>query len=188
MESIGRQGMWRNTMIIETERLQLRQMTQEDLPALAAILQDKETMFAYEHAFSDEETQAWLDRMVEHYRNDGYGLWAVLLKSSGEMIGQCGLTKQKVEEKEVLEIGYLFQRKYWKQGFAIEAAKACKTYAFETLHADEVYSIVRDNNIGSMNVAIRNGMTIRCRFVKHYYGIDMPHYAFSIRKEEYFSE
>lgn len=175
-------------MIIETKRLMMRQMTQEDYPSLAATLQDREAMFAYEHAFSDVEVQAWLDRMLERYRTDGVGLWAVVLKNTGEMIGQCGLTRQMVEEREVLEIGYLFQRRYWKQGFAIEASTACKAYAFETLRANEVYSIIRDINIASMNVAIRNGMTIRCRFIKHYYGIDMPHYAFSIRKEVYFAE
>ncbi len=172
-------------MTLETERLLLREMTHEDYPALAEIMQDREAMFAYEHAFTDEETQAWLNRMLERYRTDGFGLWAVVLKASGELIGQCGLTRQDVSGKEVLEIGYLFQRKHWKQGYAIEAARACKAYAFDTLHANEVYSIVRDNNIASMNVAIRNGMTIRCRFIKHYYGIDMPHFAFSIREEEY---
>lgn len=172
-------------MTLETERLLLREMTQADYPTLAEIMQDREAMFAYEHAFSDEETQAWLNRMLERYRTDGFGLWAVVLKTSGEMIGQCGLTRQDVSGREVLEIGYLFQRKHWKQGYAIEAARACKAYAFDTLHANEVYSIVRDNNVASMNVAIRNGMTIRCRFIKHYYGIDMPHFAFSIREEEY---
>ena len=175
-------------MTLETERLLLREMAQEDYPALAEIMQDLEAMFAYEHAFSDEETQAWLNRMLERYRMDGFGLWAVVLKTTDEMIGQCGLTRQDVSGKEVLEIGYLFQRKHWKQGYAIEAARACKAYAFDTLHANEVYSIVRDNNVASMNVAIRNGMTIRCRFIKHYYGIDMPHFAFSIREAEYKSD
>ena len=171
--------------LIETQRLGLREMTQADYPALARMLQDPETMYAYEHGFSEEETCAWFLRMLERYRTDGFGLWAVICKETGEMIGQCGLTRQRVEEREVPEIGYLFQRKHWKQGFAIEAARACKVYAFETLNADEVFSIVRDNNIASMNVAIRNGMTIRCRFTKHYYDMDMPHYAFSIRKEQY---
>lgn len=171
-------------MILETPRLILREMTQTDYPALAEILQDREAMFAYEHAFSDEETQAWLDRMLERYRTDGFGLWAVVRKQSGEMIGQCGLTWQNFDGKRVLEIGYLFQRKHWKKGYAIEAARACKHYAFETLQADEVFSIIRDNNVASMNVAIRNGMTVRGRFVKHYYGIDMPHFAFSVRRGE----
>jgi len=171
-------------MILETTRLILREMTPADYPALAAILQDREAMFAYEHAFSDEETTAWLNRMLERYNTDGFGLWAVVLKTTGEMIGQCGLTWQDFSGNRVLEIGYLFQRKHWKQGYAIEAARACKAYAFETLRADEVFSIIRNNNVGSMNVAIRNGMTIRGSFIKHYYGIDMPHFAFSVRKSQ----
>lgn len=171
-------------MILETPRLLLREMTQADYPALAEILQDREAMFAYEHAFSDEETQAWLDRMRARYATDGFGLWAVVSKETGEMIGQCGLTWQNYAGEQVLEIGYLFQRKHWKKGYAIEAARACKRYAFETFSVNEVFSIIRDNNVASMNVAIRNGMTIRGTFVKHYYGIDMPHFAFSVRRDE----
>ena len=170
--------------ILETQRLLLREMTQADYPALAEILQDRVAMFAYEHAFSDEETQTWLDRMRERYAKDGFGLWAVVCKETGEMIGQCGLTWQNYDGERVLEIGYLFQRKHWKKGYAIEAARACKHYAFETLHVNEVFSIIRDNNVASMNVAIRNGMMIRGTFIKHYYGIDMPHFAFSVRKDE----
>ena len=171
--------------IIETERLMLRRLTQEDYCALAEILQDETTMFAYEHGFSDEETQTWLVRQIERYRENGFGIWAVELRASGEMIGQCGLSWQQYEDRQVLEIGYLLQRAHWKQGYAIEAARACKRYAFETLDAQEVYSIIRDNNIASMNVAIRNGMLVRGRFIKHYYGMDMPHYAFSITRAEY---
>lgn len=73
------------------------------------------------------------------------------------------------------------QKDYWHQGFAIEAAQACKRYAFETLKASNVYSIVRDLNIASMNVSVRNGMTVKKRVIKHYYGIEMPHYLFSVR-------
>ena len=142
-------------------------------------------MFAYEHAFSDAETQTWLDRQIERYRETDFGIWAVVLRSSGEMIGQCGLSLQLYEGRQVLEIGYLFQRAHWKQGYAIEAAHACKQYAFETLDANEVFSIIRENNLASMNVAIRNGMLVRGRFIKHYYDMDMPHYAFSITRAEY---
>lgn len=49
-------------MILQTERLLLREMTQEDFPALCCILQDEQTMYAYEGAFSDSEAQVWLDR------------------------------------------------------------------------------------------------------------------------------
>lgn len=163
----------------------LREMTHADYPALAEIMQDPETMKAYEHAFSDEETRVWLERMLARYKTDGFGLWAVVLKATGEMIGQCGLTWQEYAGQRVLEIGYLFQRRHWKNGYALKSARACKVYAFDTLHAGEVFSIIRDSNIASMNVAIRNGMTVRGTFIKHYYAIDMPHLAFSIRKEDF---
>lgn len=72
---------------------------------------------------------------------------------------------------------------YWKTGgYATEAAIACKEYAFGRLEAKEVYSIIRDSNIASQNVAIRNGMTICGTFAKHYYGMDMSHLVFSIRR------
>lgn len=65
-------------MILQTERLLLREMTQEDFPALCCILQDEQTMYAYEGAFSDSEAQVWLDRQLERYRQLGFGLWAVI--------------------------------------------------------------------------------------------------------------
>lgn len=169
-------------MVLETERLYLREMTQSDYPALCRILQDEEVMYAYEGAFTDEETQQWLDRQLSRYAEDGFGLWAVILKDTDLMIGQCGLTMQDANGSSVLEVGYLFQKAYWHNGYASEAAIACKQYAFETLHADEVFSIIRDTNIASRHVAIRNGMTIADTFVKHYRGIDMPHDLFSVKR------
>ena len=92
-------------MILETERLYLRELTQDDLPGLKRILQDEKTMYAYNGAFSDEEVQQWLDRQLERYRKYGFGLWAVVLKEKDRMIGQCGLTMQPWNNEEVLEIG-----------------------------------------------------------------------------------
>lgn len=168
-------------MVLETERLYMREMKQSDYAALCNMLQDKEVMYAYEHAFDDDEVQEWLDRQIKRYNDYGFGLWAVILKETNEMIGQCGLTMQDYHSKQVLEVGYIFQKTFWHNGYASEAAIACKEYAFETLNADEVFSIIRDTNIASQNVAKRNGMIIVDKFVKHYYGIDMPHLVFSIR-------
>ena len=153
-------------------------MTQEDLNSLREILQDEETMVAYEGAFSDEETTKWLDWQRTLYREKGYGLWAVILKENGAMIGQCGLTMQTWKDQRVLEIGYLFNRSYWHKGYATEAAKACKEYAFKILKAPEVCSIIRDTNIASQNVAIQNGMKKKDTWTKHYRGVDMPHSRF----------
>ena len=124
--------------------------------------------FAGRLPFSDAETQAWMTRQIERYREHGFGLWAVVLKNTDEMIGQCGLSWQEFEGQKVLEIGYLLQCRHWHRGYAMEAAQGCKQYAFDKFGSDEVFSMVRDTNIDSMNVAIRNGMTIRGCFVKHY--------------------
>ncbi len=171
-------------MILETERLMLRKMTQADFSDLCKILQDEEVMYAYEGAFNDKEVQDWLDNQLRRYREDGFGLWAVILKQTGEMIGQCGLTMQDYNGEKVLEVGYLFQKKFWHQGYASEAAIACKQYAFDELGANEVFSIIRDTNTASQQVAVRNGMICTDTFIKHYRGIDMPHYLFSVRKGE----
>ena len=171
-------------MIFKTERLYLREMNQADFKSLCKILQDKDTMYAYEGAFSDDEVQEWLDRQIARYQKWSFGLWAVVLKATNEMIGQCGLTMQPWKETEVLEIGYLFERSYWHNGYAIEAAKACKKYAFEALNATEVCSIIRDTNIASQNVAIRNGMTMTDTWIKHYRGVDMPHYRYVVYRTD----
>ena len=139
-------------------------------------------MYAYEHAFDDAEVQEWLDKQLQRYKTDGFGLWAVILKKNEKMIGQCGLTMQDCNGKQVVEVGYLFQKAYWHKGYATEAAVACKQYAFDTLNADEVFSIIRENNAASIAVARRNGMTETDRLTKHYYGMDMPHLVFSAKR------
>ena len=169
-------------MILETERLALRELDQSDFAALRAILQDEQVMYAYEHAFTNREVQAWLDRQRDRYAKDGFGLWAMVEKATGEMMGQCGLTLQDWGERQVPEIGYHLRRDRWRQGFAIEAAAACREYGFHTLNFPELFSIIRDNNHPSQRVALRNGMALRGSFVKHYQGVDMPHLVFSVKR------
>lgn len=171
-------------MILETKRLVLREMTGKDFPALCKILRDPQVMYAYEHAFSESEAREWLDRQTARYANDGFGLWAAVLRETGEMIGQCGITWQDWNERRVPEIGYLFQKAFWHQGYATEAAVGCREYAFSTLGMDEVFSIIRDNNLPSQGVARRNGMEPRGTLIKHYYGMEMPHIVFSVKKTE----
>ncbi|WP_124099408.1 GNAT family N-acetyltransferase [Ruminococcus sp. Marseille-P6503] len=171
-------------MILQTERLILREMTMGDFTDIAAILKDERAMYAYEHGFSDSEVSEWIQRQLDRYEKYGFGLWAVILKESGELIGQCGITMQDAGGREVMEIGYLFNRRFWHNGYACEAAGACRSYAFEKLGAQEICSIIRTNNLPSQRVAIRNGMLPRSIFTKRYMGIDMPHIVFSVTAEE----
>ena len=171
-------------MILETERLRMREMTMADFGAICRIMQDAETMYAYEGAFTDGEVSEWIQRQESRYRELGFGLWAVELKESGEVIGQCGLSIQPWKEEQVLEIGYLFRRDCWGHGYAAEAARACRRYAFEQLGAEEVCSIIRDTNHASQRVALRNGMKPVDTWTKHYRGVDMPHIRYAVKRTE----
>lgn len=164
--------------IIETKRLLLREWEEGSKPFLRLFLQDLEVMYAYEHSFSDEEIEHWLQWNLQSYKDNGYGLWAMERKDTGEIIGECGLTNQTIDGIEYKEIGYHLCKKAWKNGYAVEAAQAVKKFAFEQLQLEEVVSIIRDTNIASMNVAIRNQMIVKKRVIKHYQEKIMPHYIF----------
>lgn len=139
-------------------------------------------MYAYEGAFTDEKIAHWLCWTIASYDEKGFGLWAIERKSDHKIIGECGITEQKVNHQVYVEIGYHLVADGWKKGYMTEVAQAVRDYGFHTLHMDELVSIIRETNIPSMNMAIRNGMTIKERIIKQYQGIDMPHFIFHIRK------
>ncbi len=147
-------------MVIETARLTLRQFQPEDLDALAAVLGDAETMRFYPAALDRAQVMAWIERNRKRYEKDGFGLWAMTSKSSGELIGDCGLMRQVVDEKEEVEIGYHVRRDLWRNGLATEAARACRDYGFDKLPVKRLVSMIRPENAPSRRVAERNGMSV----------------------------
>lgn len=169
-------------MILETERLVLREMEQKDFQDLAEILQNPNVMYAYEHDFSETDVQEWLDRQIGRYRKYGFGLWAIQLKDTREMIGQAGLTIQPYKNTEVLEIGYLLKENFWHHGYAREAACGCKNYAFAHLNREKVYSIIKADNYASIRVAESIGMRKEDEFITRYYHGDMLHFLYSVRQ------
>lgn len=175
-------------MLIEINRLKLKPMCDDNFNDLKLLLQDSEVMYAYEHPFSDEECKTWFNNQLDRYKQKGYGLLGVFLKEDNTFIGQAGITKQNVNDEIVDEIGYLLKKEYWKKGYAIECAKALKEYGFNTLNLQKMYSIIRDNNTSSQNVAKRNNMTKTITILKHYYNMDMPHYVYCISKDEFLKE
>ncbi len=169
-------------MILETQRLILRQMEQADYSDLAEMLQNPLVMYAYEHDFTDKDVQEWLDRQRMRYNKYGFGLWSIILKETVQMIGQAGLTMQPYKDEEVLEIGYLLKQEYWHLGYAREAAIACKNYAFRRLNKSKVYSIIKADNCYSIKVAESHGMTKEAEFITKYYNGNMLHYLYSVQR------
>jgi RimJ/RimL family protein N-acetyltransferase len=148
------------TTILETSRLILREFVPGDADALARVICDRETMRFYPVPFDRADADEWIARNRRRYKELGHGLWAIDLKSSGEMIGDSGITVQEVDGEGLLEIGYHLRRDLWGQGLAAEAARACRDYGFTYLEAEFLISLIRPENVPSWRVAERNGMSI----------------------------
>ncbi len=170
--------------ILRTRRLLLREMVEEDIPDLEEMMLDPEVTYAYPHSFTKADVQNRLARQQERYRRDGFGLWAVVLLSTGEMVGQVGLTWQDCEGQPVLEVGYLLKKRHWHKGYASEAAQACRDYAFRVLGAEKVSSIIKTDNLASIQVAERNGMVREKEFTAHFYDVPVPHYFYTVWKDD----
>lgn len=167
-------------MTIETPRLILREMTQDDYAGLHAILTDAETMRHYPKPYDDAGVQRWLDWSFDNYRKHGFGLWAVTLKETGQFIGDCGITMQPINGQWLPEIGYHLNKQYWRRGYASEAARACIRVAFEQFGFPAVYSYMTSTNEPSWRTAMKNGMT----FVEEYTDEDgIPHRVYRIDRE-----
>ncbi len=165
--------------ILETERLLLRELTPDDFDALFAIFGDAETMLYYPQAYSQAMLEAVMQRQFASYAANGYGLWAIILKSENKFIGDCGLLHQEVEGVLELEVGYHVNRQYWGQGFAPEAAKACFDYGFQTLGRQRLISMIRPENLPSRRVAEKNGLRIE----KEPFWRDFQHYVYVLTTE-----
>ncbi|MDO5294418.1 MAG: GNAT family N-acetyltransferase [bacterium] len=151
-------------MQLETERLLLRELTDEDFTKLYEILSDKETMEHYPKPFTEEKVKDWITWNKENYKTFGFGLFAVVLKENGHMIGDCGITMQAINGRVRPEIGYHINKNYQKKGYATEAARRCRDFIFENTPFNMVYTYMKYSNISSYTVAIKNGM----RFVEEY--------------------
>jgi len=147
-------------IILETERLSLREITADDFDDLLEIWADPEAMRLFPRTLDQQAMCEWIERNQKRYEQYGHGLWAVILKSKQKFVGDCGLVIQEVDGIEELEAGYHFNRKYWGQGFATEAARACMDYAFNRLGRRRVISMIRPENLSSRRVAERNGLKI----------------------------
>ena len=147
--------------MIETERLRLREYTRDDFDVLYAIISDPETMAHYPRPYDEEGTWRWINWSLDNYAKYGFGLWAAELKQTGEFIGDCGLTLQNIDGETLPEIGYHIHKKYWRQGFAKEAARAVRDWAFQNTAYDTLYSYMNHANEASRRTAMANGMKKR---------------------------
>ena len=151
-------------MNIETDRLMLREMTEADFEALYAVLADADTMKHYPHSFNEDSVREWIRRNLERYKIFGFGLWAVVLKETGEVIGDCGLTLQIINGQIKPEIGYHIRKDCQRRGYASEAAKAARDWTFMNTPFNIVYSYMKHTNVPSCRTAMAYG----CKLVDEF--------------------
>ena len=145
----------------ETKRLFLREWTMQDLDAWAAILSDAEVMQYYPKPFDRQNVQDWIAWNLENYRTDGFGLWAVHLRATGELLGDCGITMQQIHGQRLPEIGFHMKKSVWGQGYATEAAKACLAWGMQRTDFPAFYCYQKSTNFPSRRVAEKLGMTLQ---------------------------
>jgi ribosomal-protein-alanine N-acetyltransferase len=154
--------------IIETPRLLLRQMQPHDLDALLQIFGDPQVMAAFgELPFDHHQMNGWLSRNLAHQKEHGYGLFAVVGRASGLLIGDCGLEWIELAGERTAELGYDFRSDVWNQGFATEAAGAVRDYAFATIGLPRLVSLIRVGNLPSRRVAEKIGMRLAATIESH---------------------
>jgi [ribosomal protein S5]-alanine N-acetyltransferase len=145
-------------VVLVTDRLVLREFEPGDTDALFEVLSDPVAMQYYPSPFPRAEVEGWIRRNQARYRDVGFGLWAMLLRNSGELIGDCGCYVRELQGEFECELGWHVRRDYWGSGYASEAARHCIEYAFSRLGFPRVIALVRPENASSCRVAEKNGM------------------------------
>jgi ribosomal-protein-alanine N-acetyltransferase len=147
---------------LETERLFTRFLVPEDVKAWSDFFADPEALEFFpfvEPAPNEVRAKNWIEKQLTRYREQRYGLQALIDKKTGEMVGQCGLLAQDIDGKIEVEVGYSLLKKFWGKGYATEAAIRFKEYGFAKDQAESIISIIDIHNVRSQNVAEKNGMT-----------------------------
>ena len=169
--------------IIRTERLFLREMNNDDFDALYRVLADKNIMRHYPYTFDEARVHKWIETNIERYRVFGFGLWAVCLKDTGELIGDCGLTMQNIGGFIRPEIGYHIRADQQRCGYAKEAAYAVRDWVFSHTTFRIVYSYMRTENIPSAKTAESIGMSLADKYTDDD-GAEISVYAIETMKNE----
>lgn len=169
-------------IVLETDRLRLREWTLDDVPMAAPLFADPLAMryIGEGKAVPYEQVGPRLQAAIDQYTQFGFGLWAVVYKETGEVIGHAGM--KYWDKMDKVEVGYLLAQPYWGQGLAFEAAQAAVTFGFEQKQLPEIIALIDRPNLASSNVARKLGMTFDREIDFGYKWTD----CFRIDRAEYF--
>jgi RimJ/RimL family protein N-acetyltransferase len=167
-----------NEVVLETERLRLRWLREDDFEEYAKMCRDPEVMrFLGGTLTTDIEIWRQMASIMGHWYFRGYGIWAMEEKSGGRLIGRIGCLNPI--GWPAFEVGWTLARDCWGKGYATEGARRAMAYAFNELNRDHVISLIAPDNIASIRVAERlgervEGQTELLGKKVLIYGIDRP--------------
>lgn len=164
-------------IIIETERLILREMTKDDAENAYLLNLDFEVIrYTGDQAFlSVEEARMFLQSYPD-YKLNGYGRWAVIRKTDSQFLGWCGIKYSPTIREH--DIGFRLMKAHWNKGYATEAALACLHYGFNALNLKTIVGNVRAENKASIQVLKKIGLNFEAEF----YEENMLHYKYRINQ------
>ncbi len=149
------------TTYIETDRLLLRSWQSSDQEPYIQMNQDPEVRKYFPALLSREESLAHIGVINKHIRTYGYGLFAVELKATHDLIGFIGFSHPGFNSHftPCVEIGWRLATPFWGQGLATEGAAACLDAGFQKWALTDIYSFTSVHNQPSEKVMVRIGMT-----------------------------
>ncbi|MGE5642803.1 MAG: GNAT family N-acetyltransferase [Byssovorax cruenta] len=169
-------------VIVKTERLILRYFEPIDSEAMMDVFGDAEVMRFGDGVQTREWVEAWLRTCLENYQRRGFGPYAVVEQSTGDVIGYCGLFYfPDMHGQPEIELGYRLRRAAWGQGYATEAARLVRDYAFHTLHIKRLIALIDPDNVPSIRVAEKIGMHYESEVMLE--GYDHPDHVYVILSE-----
>lgn len=149
-----------SVIVLETERLTLRELTTDDAEFLLQLLNEPSFIENIGDRYVrnvEDACRYALDGPIASYKRHGFGLYLVELKESREAIGICGLVKR--ESLPDADVGFAFLPAFWRQGYAVESALAVKHYGFNMLRLKRILAIVNPENAGSIKVLEKIGLS-----------------------------
>lgn len=161
--------------LIETTRIVLRPFELSDLSALKAILGEPGIFryFPNQASWPEEKVQKYIVHHQIHWREHGYGHWAMTLRETGRVIGWNGL--EYLPDTNETEIGYVVSTAYWGRGFATEAGQAIINFGLNTARLEEIIGLTHPENVASQRVLEKCGLVFTRREI--YFGMEMFRYA-----------
>lgn len=160
-------------LITETQRLKIVKVSMDDLDFLYQLTGNKDVMRYFPKILSYNETRQMLCKILDHYRQYGYCFWKVLLKPEEEFVGIAGLLHQEIDDRVETEIAFRLKPEYWNNGYATEAARACKVHGQTALRKKRLVSLIHPQNNASKRVTRKLGArkTKSVQFMGHEHGI-----------------